>query len=181
MNGEGGEQCRIAVTGTPGTGKTTIARLLADALDAEYFDVTGAVREGTSAGYDEKRDVPIADLDALREAAPEDGVLDGHIAHHLEPDAVIVLRCRPDVLRSRLEERGWSDEKIRENVESEALDIVLAEALDTDAPVFEFDTTEATPKETVESAVRALEIREERVGVVDWSDHIEEAERGVRN
>jgi adenylate kinase len=181
VNGEKDERCRIAVTGTPGTGKTTIARLLADELDAEYFDVTGAVREGASAGYDEKRGVPVADMDALRETVPEDVVLDGHISHRLEPDGVVVLRCRPDVLRKRLEERGWDEKKIRENVESETLDIVLAETVEVNAPVFEFDTTEATPEETVESVVHALEDGEERVGVVDWSDHIGEAEREVRN
>ena len=182
MNGEGDERYRkIAVTGTPGTGKTTVARHLADELDAEYFDVTGAVREGASAGYDDERGVPVADVDALREVAPEDAILDGHIAHLLEPDAVVVLRCRPDVLRSRLEERGWSDEKINENVESETLDIVLAEAVETDTPVFEFDTTDATPDETTERIVRALEEDDERVGVVDWSDHIGETEREVRN
>jgi adenylate kinase len=181
VNGEGDERCRIAVTGTPGTGKTTVARILADKLDAEYFDVTGAVRDGASAGYDDERGVPVADVDVLRETVPDDVVLDGHISHRLEPDGVVVLRCRPDVLRSRLEEREWSDEKIRENVESEALDIVLAEAVEVNAPVFEFDTTETTPDETTKRIVRALEDGEERVGVVDWSDHIGEAEREVRN
>jgi len=173
---------KIAVTGTPGVGKTTVARLLADEVDAEYFEVTEAVREGASAGYDEERGVPVADAEALRDTVSgEDVVVDGHIAHLLKPDVVVVLRCAPDVVRSRLEERGWSDDKIRENVESEALDIVLAEALDTDAPVYEFDTTEATPEETVERTVRTLEDDEERVGVVDWSDYFEKDERGVRN
>ena len=189
MNVEEGERnTKIAVTGTPGTGKTTVARILADKLDFEYFDVTGAVREGASSGYDADRDVPVADIDALREAAPEDSVLDGHISHHLEPDAVVVLRCRPDVLRSRLEERGWSDAKIRENVESEALDIVIAEAVETEAPVFEFDTTDATPEGTAERVLRALEDGEERVGVVNWSEYLEagttereDADTEVRN
>jgi adenylate kinase len=169
---------KIAVTGTPGVGKTTVARALAEELDAEYFDVTGAVREGASSGYDEDRGVPVADIEALRDAVPDGGVvIDGHIAHLLEPDAVVVLRCAPDVLRERLKERGWDDEKIRENVESEALDIVLAEAVERDAPVFEFDTTDATPEEMTKSIMRAIEDEQERVGVVDWSNSIEE----VRN
>lgn len=166
---------KVAVTGTPGVGKTTVARLLADELDAAYFDVSKEVREGASSGYDEERGVPVADIDALRDAVSEDEdiVLDGHLSHHLEPDAVVVLRCRPDVLRSRLEERGWNDEKVRENIESETLDILLAEALGTDASVFEFDTTDATPEETAESVLRALEEDEESFGVVDWSMNTE--------
>jgi adenylate kinase len=174
---------RLAVTGTPGTGKTTVARALADELDAEYFGATQEVREGASEGHDEDRGVPVADTEALREAVPEEEVvIDGHIAHLLEPDAVVVLRCAPDVLRGRLGGRGWSDEKVRENVESEALDIVLAEAIETEASVFEFDTTEATPDETVERVVRALEGEDERLGVVDWSEYVgPEPKRGVRN
>lgn len=169
---------RLAVTGTPGTGKTTVARALADELDAAYFDVTQEVREGASSGYDEDRGVPVADTEALCEAVPEeDVVIDGHIAHLLEPDAVVVLRCAPDVLRGRLEERDWSDEKVHENVESEALDIVLAEAVEGDAPVYEFDTTEPTPEETVEEVVCVLEEDEQRVGIVDWSDSIDKKVR----
>lgn len=164
---------KIAVTGTPGVGKTTVARSLADELETEYFGVTQAVREGASSGYDDRRGVPVADVDALRDAAPEEGVLDGHIAHLLEADGVVVLRCAPDVLRSRLEDRGWDDEKVRENAESEALDFVLADALGTEAQVYEFDTTDKTPDETVERVVRALEEGDERHGVVDWSEYLE--------
>ena len=36
----------------------------------------------------------------------------------------VVLRSRPSVLRSRLEARGWHSEKVRENVEAEAIDVI---------------------------------------------------------
>jgi len=163
---------KIAVTGTPGVGKTTVARCLAESLGVEYFDVTEEVRGGASTGYDEDRDVPVADTDALRGSTPDEVVLDGHIAHRLEPDYVVVLRCAPDVLRERLEGRGWEDRKVRENVDSEVLDIVLAEALEADAPVFEYDTTDSAVDETVEKVAEAVEQRKERVGAVDWSGHV---------
>ncbi|MCX2819735.1 adenylate kinase family protein [Haladaptatus sp. F3-133] len=164
---------RIAVTGTPGVGKTTVARRLADERGVSYVDITRRVREGASKGYDEERQAPVADVDALRDDLPEDAVFDGHLSHRLEPGFTVVLRCEPDVLRSRLEERGWGDEKIDENAEAEALDVTTAEALDTEAPVFEFDTTEPTVEETVERVARAVEERDERTGVVDWSAYVE--------
>ncbi len=163
---------RIAVTGTPGVGKTTVARRLADRRGVEYVDVTQEVREGASAGHDADRNVPVADIDALEDSLPDDGVLDGHIAHRLDADYAVVLRCKPSALRKRLEERGWERDKVRENVEAEALDVVLAEALAEEIPVFEWDTTDATPDETVERVAEAVEEREERHGVVDWSAHI---------
>lgn len=163
---------KVAVTGTPGAGKTTVARRLAEELGYEYFDATERVNEGASAGYDKDRGVPVADIEALREEVPKDTVIDGHISHRLSPDYVVVLRCAPDVLRRRLEERGWPKKKTDENVNSEALDVVLAEALESDAPVFEYNTTDATPDETVRRLLQAIEDREERHGIVDWSAHI---------
>ena len=163
---------RVAVTGTPGVGKTTVARRLAEKRGVEYIDVTERVRDGASAGYDDERDAPVADIESLRNSVPEDSVIDGHLSHRLEPDYVVVLRCAPDVLRSRLEERGWDDKKIDENVEAEALDVTAAEAFAADAPVFEFDTTDPTEGETVKRVARAVEKRHERDGVVDWSAHL---------
>lgn len=164
---------RVAVTGTPGVGKTTVARRLAGERGVECVDVTERVREGASAGYDEKRDAPVADMDALRRSVPDDAVLDGHLSHRLCPDHVVLLRCAPDVLRSRLEGRGWSERKVEENVRAEALDVTAAEAFGVEAPVFEFDTTDGTVDETVKRVAEAVEDREARTGVVDWSAHLE--------
>ncbi|MFP4174637.1 MAG: adenylate kinase family protein [Halobacteriales archaeon] len=163
---------RVAVTGTPGVGKTTVAQRLADDRSVGYVDITERVREGASSGYDAERGAPVADIDALRASVPDDAVLDGHLSHRLSPDYVVVLRCEPDVLRSRLEERGWRDAKVDENVEAEALDVTAAEALDVGAPVFEFDTTDATVDGTVGRVAEAVENRETRTGVVDWSAYV---------
>jgi len=165
---------KIAVTGTPGTGKTTVARRLAEELGVKYVDLTEEVRSGASAGYDEGRDTHVADIDALEDGVPEDAVLDGHVAHRIENDYTVVLRCAPDELRQRLSERGWEDAKVTENVESEILDVVLAEALESGAPVFEYDTTEKTPDETVERLLDAIEEEETRNGTVNRADEIRE-------
>ena len=41
---------------------------------------------------------------------------------------MIVLRLNPNILKGRLEERGYSSSKIQENLEAEALAVCSAEA-----------------------------------------------------
>ena len=47
--------------------------------------------------------------------AAVDGIVEGHLAHLLPCDRVVVLRCRPDILRERLAPRDYPEEKIAEN------------------------------------------------------------------
>jgi adenylate kinase len=86
----------------------------------------------------------------------------------------IVLRCRPSVLRARLETRGWSPAKVRENVESEAIDGILQEAVGRLPFVFEIDTTDATPSETAEVILAILqgETKGHEPGSVDWTSEV---------
>ncbi|MFP4591120.1 MAG: adenylate kinase, partial [Halobacteriales archaeon] len=90
-------------------------------------------------------------------------------------DRVVVLRCHPATIEARLRERGVSERSIRENAESEALDVVLAEAVGRHGPgtVYEIDTTELAV-DAVVSAVTAS-IRGDRapaVGTVDFTDYL---------
>lgn len=165
---------RVALTGTPGTGKTTVADLVDSDLDVVHLN--DVVRESDLAtGRDADRDSLVADLDALREwFADRDGVLfESHLAHHLPVGRVVVLRCHPDELTERLRARDWTDEKVRENVESERLDLLLSEAVAERGldRVYEIDTTGRTP-EAVASEVEAVLAgeREPSAGEVDFLD-----------
>ncbi|MDY7082974.1 MAG: AAA family ATPase, partial [Halobacteria archaeon] len=132
-----------------------------------------------SEGYDDERDTVVADIEALREetSGMDNVVFEGHLAHHLDADFVVVLRCRPDVLEERLVERGENEAKASENAESEALDIVLGETLERhdDDAVYELDTTgeDRTPDEVANEIVEAVENHRSRTGIVDWFDYIE--------
>jgi adenylate kinase len=151
---------RVAVTGTPGTGKTTAAEALADdeASDADgprVVHLNDVVREeGFHDGEDPERASLYADVDALADwlatnasGDEEDVVVESHLAHHFDADRVVVLRCHPETLVERLTERGETPEKARENAEAEALDVVLAEAVDRHGldAVYEVDTTDRSP------------------------------------
>ena len=164
---------RIAVTGTPGTGKTTVTTL----LDGPVIHLNDLIREaGLWSERDEGRDSLVADLDAVREAIGDwSGVAESHLAHHLDADRVVVLRCRPDVLERRLRERGADEAKATENAECEALDVVLSEAVDRHGldAVYEIDTTDRTPADVAADieAVIAGD-REPSAGDVDFMEYL---------
>jgi adenylate kinase len=139
---------RIAVTGTPGTGKTTATDLLETDLDVIHLNEV-IKSEGFSTRTDEERGSLVADMDALEEwlAAHDDAVVESHLAHNFDADRVVVLRAHPDTIVERLRGRGDSDSKAYENAESEALDVVLSEAVHRHGPenVYEIDTTDRDP------------------------------------
>lgn len=166
---------RLALTGTPGTGKSTVADLLAD--DYEVIHLNDAVRDhGLYEGEDPDRGSLVADLDAVTDwLGDREGIVDSHLSHYLDADDVVVLRCRPAILESRLRERGESPESARENAESEALDVILSEAVERFGRerVYEIDTTDRDP-EAVADDVRAVIAgdREPSAGTVDFTDYL---------
>jgi adenylate kinase len=164
----------VALTGTPGTGKSTVARL----VDAGFtvIDLNALIKERYHSGSDPERGSLIADLDGLTEYVEKlDGnyLIEGHISHFLPSDIVIVLRAAPRVLRERLAGRGWSKAKIAENVEAEALDVVLVEALELNDRVSEIDGTEMTP-EQIAAAIREIARGTDKYkpGSVDFSEEL---------
>lgn len=163
---------RVAVTGTPGTGKTTATELV-DALDTIHLNEI-IEREGFEMGRDPERGSLVADTDAL--AAWLDGrddvIVESHLAHLFAADRVVVLRCHPDELTERLRERRESDAKARENAEAEALDVVLSEAVLEHGRdgVYEIDTTGREPG-VVAADIAAVVAgdREPSAGTVDFT------------
>ena len=119
----------VALTGTPGTGKSTVAEALSAQGHAVLEVNDLAKRHGLLRSKDLARDSYDLDLDEVQEALERegfaDGVLVGHLSHLLDVDMVIVLRCHPDALARRLEARGWPAAKVRENALAEALDVIL--------------------------------------------------------
>jgi len=167
---------RVAVTGTPGTGKTAATERLATDLDVVHLNEVIRA-EGLTTGHDEARDSAVADLDAVADwlNGREDVLVESHLAHHVEADRVVVLRCRPADLEQRLTERGESPESAAENAESEALDVVLTEAVSRHGAerVYEIDTTDRDPA-AVASTIEAVlgGERDPSAGTVDFTDYL---------
>ena len=160
---------RIALTGTPGTGKTTVAAL----LPYRVIDLNALVKGGLNLGTDPERGCLDADVEGLElklteMITDEVTILEGHFSHYFADEA-IVLRLAPPELEKRLEARGYSEKKIQENLESEALDLILAEAVEFCGRVNEIDTTGKSPQEVADLVVRAIRNGIElEPGQVDW-------------
>lgn len=166
----------IAVTGTPGTGKTSVATLLADMLGYEYVAVNDVVNAASvETRPDPDRDTLAVDPDnvvaELQRVVADDAVLDGHLSHHFPADITVVLRCHPDELGTRLQNKGWEQDKIAENVEAEVLDVVLRQAVDQRDRVHELDTTGKTPEQVAEAVKKIVthpETDASEPGTVSW-------------
>jgi adenylate kinase len=175
----------VALTGTPGTGKTTVSELVADRIEIEVVHLNDAIREaGLFSERDAERDSLVADIDAVESwlaesrTTPEDEadhLVESHLAHLLDVDRVIVLRCHPESLKPRLRERGEPEASVAENAESEALDTILATAVDRhgQGSVWEIDTTHRAPEAIADDAAAAIRgDTEPRAGVVDFIDYL---------
>lgn len=169
---------RVALTGTPGVGKTSLAKVAA-AHGWKVVDVKAWARAaGCVAGHDTEDDADAIDMDRLAALVPRDDggkvLYEGHLSHFLGLDEAWVVRCDPRVLRGRLEARGYKPAKVRENLEAEALDLILQEALDVTSRVIQRDGTRRSPEALfaafAESGRAALKGND--LEPVDWSDQL---------
>ena len=160
----------IIITGTPGTGKTTVSDIVSKTLNYSLIHLNDLIIEKhLYNGHDDKKGYKIVDMEALsREInlllthVNEQVIIEGHLAHDFEVgelvEYVIVLRARPSVLRKRLNKREWSDSKIQENVEAEALDLCTFEAVEVHGDkVHELDTSDLDVYEVAEIIIQILD------------------------
>lgn len=169
----------IALTGTPGTGKSTAGEVLRR-NGRTVIELGDLIRErAVPCTVDPERGSLEVDPDVLdeevRKALPEgDVILVGHLSHLLTVDLIVVLRCRPSVLASRLRARGWPEAKVLENVEAEACDVILVESAEASEEVCEIDTTGMTPEEVAGAVLEIMSGEREKyaIGNVDWSEEV---------
>lgn len=151
----------IAISGVPGTGKTAVAEALVRRSGANLISIKKLVQSGRIAKiFDKFRKTWVVDSKDVRKAVqkqilPGTNIVEGIFSYEIVADCIFVLRCRPDVLRKRLNARRWSKKKIDENVEAEIVDSVLIDAIESTKKyartsklkikLYEIDTTKRTP------------------------------------
>ena len=168
----------VGITGTPGTGKKSIAPLLARLLgfpSVGLNDVAFAVGLSERKGHEEVAVDTAALRRALLAKRQTRSLVYGHllpdVLHAGEVDRVLVLRCDPRELKRRLVRRGYSASKLRENLEAELIGVSAYEcaAVYGRAAVMQFDTTHTTPETASRALARLLtDERSQRSMDIDW-------------
>jgi adenylate kinase len=180
--------------GSPCVGKTSVSKRLASRLNALYVDLGELVtKEKLASGVDEKRGTLIADRAKLSKRVQQiikqnrqdrDIIIDGHYATDVVParsiTRVFVLRRHPDELKKLMEKRGFKEQKTRENLAAEILDVCLYDAIKAAGldKVCELDVTSKPIDEIVHDIVSFLD--EEKpcaVGAVNWLGKLEQEKR----
>ena len=164
----------IFISGTPCTGKTTVANELNDYLSDNGFDSElirindFAIENDLVLGEDPDKFYKVIDVDKLNDCLnneindflSEDSdnsikvlIVEGHLSHLCEgADKMIILRLNPSILKNRLEERNYSESKIQENLEAEALAVCSAEAYEIYGEMAsEIDVTNQSIEDTLNS------------------------------
>jgi adenylate kinase len=159
---------RLVITGNPGVGKHTSAKIIAEKIDAKIIDINdvaidnNARGKNTDLGFDVDVKKLVRVLGKLLKTK-RDLVLVEHLAPYVlkpgEISLVAVLRRSPYELEKTLKKRGYSVDKVRENVASEILGTSLYDSLKTfgKRKVAEFDTTGKSPEETGDEILAALQ------------------------
>ena len=169
---------RLVITGNPGVGKHTTAFQLGKILDFRVMDINElAIRhhaflQTASLEIDSKK---IATIIKSKLGESQRIVIVGHLAPYVLKkewiDLAIVLRKSPYAILSTLKNRKYSAKKIKENVASEILGIILYDTIQRfgKEKIAELDTTLSNPAEVCEKIISLSNGKTGRkIGVVDW-------------
>jgi adenylate kinase len=179
----------IALTGTPGTGKTTVAEKLLE-MEYQVIEINKFLQQkNICTEYNKKNDTLEIDTGLLEKEIqdhlvkikkPNHVIIEGHLSHNLSfLDKIIVLRCHPKKLESRLKNKEFANAKVQENVEAETIDVITIESVELHGKdkVFEIDVTDKDEGQVINDVINIINnensVQDQyMVGNIDWSEVI---------
>ena len=182
----------IVITGTPGTGKSTLARIISKKVQAELFEINTTIVENELYDeWDENRNIPIIDDDKINnfflnfiKKIPNNTKLiaEGHYFEFISDEIInkiIILRTNPPKLKERLKSRNFSESKINENIQAEILGNIMGVIIHEyqNIPLLQVDTS----NDNIEQSSRVIiDFINEKVSAtkpsefIDWLPILEE-------
>ncbi len=179
----------IGIAGTPGTGKTTISKLLNSESKYKTVFLLDFLKLYKLLNiYDHVNQCYLIDVNKVKKKLKKYIskmkhniiIIDSHISYEFA-DYTIILRTRPDILYKRLENRNYSVKKIIENVNSESLDVILCNSYNkykTKSNIFEIETSEREISEIFKICIEIIEklklnkkIYDYKPGNINWINY----------
>ena len=164
----------IVITGNPGVGKHTITKLIADKMKLSIIDINKIAKD--SGLFEKNGDINDVDVEALEKILEsktfENNIIVGHLAPYVlrknQVKIMIVLRRNPYDLIPVYEDRKYDDVKIRDNVGSEILGIIINDAIDKfQEKTFQINVSGKTVAEMFEKIMSVI-MNKKGNEVVDW-------------
>lgn len=163
---------RIILTGSPGTGKSVIARKLSQMLGLELVDLKKVVRKNKLLGKGHEVDVKKLARALVFLRRKKDYLVEGHLACEIKlpADHVIVLRTKPAVLRRRLSKRRYGKKKLDENIMAEMLDYCTQRVRKVyKRDPLELETAGKSVDACAEAIARAIKQKKKKLDSVSYS------------
>ncbi|MFX1337104.1 MAG: adenylate kinase family protein [Promethearchaeota archaeon] len=183
----------IVISGTPGTGKTSVSEMIAQIYDARVVSLNEPkIFKKFKIKFDIKRETDVIDTNKLlphvlsliqnyKSENPNYLIIEGHFSDIIPEDYidyVIILRCDPYVLKNRLAERGYEYGKIIENIQAEILGNCVNYFVQKNIkiPLFEISTDNLTIESVVDiimkSIVKNQNVDNYVIGKIDWLEKL---------
>jgi len=123
---------KLLITGTPGTGKTLIARELGKYLKSKVINEKDFALKNKLGYFNDENELEIPVLQLQKKVNSfllknKKVIFEGHVfcETKIKVDLVIVLKIDPEELELRLERRKYSPEKLMDNVFCEGIEYCL--------------------------------------------------------
>ncbi|NYZ74164.1 AAA family ATPase [Candidatus Micrarchaeota archaeon] len=166
---------RVIITGSPGTGKSLIAKQLSRQLGIQLVQIRKVAIENLLVGKSHEVDIRrLAHALAFLKNR-KDFVAEGHLACEMKlpADFVFVLRTNPDTLKKRLAKRKYPKGKLGENLMAEMLDYCTQRCENVyGRKPLELDTSRLTVAASVRKLAMAIKQKKKRLDSVDYSGYL---------
>ncbi len=183
----------IVISGSPGTGKSEISKKILDLINSKLLSLNELIiSKNFILKHDDKRETQVADfkklipfiLDTIKIYRKEEVqvlVIESHfsdIVPNKYIDCAFVLRCEPHILYERLKNRGYKEEKIRENVQAEILASCTSYFIQKKfkGPLLEIDTSHENSDHIAKVIIDIIEYNKDvekyKFGKIDWLEKL---------
>jgi len=157
----------IVISGSPGTGKSTLAEALVKKFGFRRLDLHDHYQD-ISTGYNRAKQAYDIDLKKFLllvkkelKSSAKTLIIDSHIAHLLPKSLVnlcIILTCSDlKKLEKRLQERKYNKRKIRENLDAEIFQVCLTEAQEQEHQPLVFDSSKLGKRKLLDEVMEDIE------------------------